>query len=470
MGRAPCCDKANVKKGPWSPEEDVKLRSFIEQNGTGGNWITLPSKAGLKRCGKSCRLRWINYLRPDIKHGSFTEEEEKTIYRLHAQIGSRWSLIAGQLPGRTDNDIKNYWNTRLKKKLLERDSVTGGRPSPQPSHSPADVFNPSGMMQAQVASLPHRQLTCNMNQDTHNNQLAYERQLIPEMSQSMPILQSIDSSSTRSQVGDEVVLALPNAGVDPRLMYIESSFRSLIVPDESSASGSGSDSHRIDPVHYEYSTAASPASSCSNLSSDRKGFGVQTVDSDFTETGDEMYVDLGRSVPAVTMLNTSLLSAQPPVSSFENPNAQNSLPVPLPNSLLPSSRFDDPLLFGEDFTVYNRPPQAFPDSEVMVVNPVKEDVDTPTSASGDWWSTMNFMSPLRSDLNLGFTGGIGLRSGGIQPMMNTKWPVSTPRCGTEIIYTSPQSQLAAQPRGTETLQVDARRGYVADTVLSKLIA
>ncbi|KAL3688605.1 hypothetical protein R1sor_014914 [Riccia sorocarpa] len=120
MGRAPCCDKANVKKGPWSPDEDAKLKAFIDQHGTGGNWITLPSKAGLKRCGKSCRLRWINYLRPDIKHGNFTEDEELMIYRLHANIGSRWSLIAAQLPGRTDNDIKNYWNTRLKKKLSER--------------------------------------------------------------------------------------------------------------------------------------------------------------------------------------------------------------------------------------------------------------------------------------------------------------------------------------------------------------
>ncbi|XP_041016401.1 transcription factor RAX3-like [Juglans microcarpa x Juglans regia] len=118
MGRAPCCDKANVKKGPWSPEEDDKLKSYIEKNGTGGNWIALPQKIGLKRCGKSCRLRWLNYLRPNIKHGGFSEEEEKIICSLFISIGSRWSIIAAQLPGRTDNDIKNYWNTRLKKKLL----------------------------------------------------------------------------------------------------------------------------------------------------------------------------------------------------------------------------------------------------------------------------------------------------------------------------------------------------------------
>ncbi|KAL8504442.1 hypothetical protein ACS0TY_015856 [Phlomoides rotata] len=118
MGRAPCCDKANVKKGPWSPEEDAKLKEYIDKNGTGGNWIALPQKVGLRRCGKSCRLRWLNYLRPNIKHGEFSDEEDRIICSLYATIGSRWSVIAGQLAGRTDNDIKNYWNTKLKKKLM----------------------------------------------------------------------------------------------------------------------------------------------------------------------------------------------------------------------------------------------------------------------------------------------------------------------------------------------------------------
>ncbi|KAG0542919.1 hypothetical protein BDA96_02G145500 [Sorghum bicolor] len=118
MGRAPCCDKLSVKKGPWSPEEDRKLKEYIHKNGTGGNWIALPHKAGLKRCGKSCRLRWLNYLRPNIKHGDFSDDEDRIICNLFTTIGSRWSIIAAQLPGRTDNDIKNYWNTKLKKKLM----------------------------------------------------------------------------------------------------------------------------------------------------------------------------------------------------------------------------------------------------------------------------------------------------------------------------------------------------------------
>ncbi|KAH9297241.1 hypothetical protein KI387_028923, partial [Taxus chinensis] len=72
----------------------------------------------LKRCGKSCRLRWVNYLRPNIKHGRYSEEEENIICSLYISIGSRWSFIASHMSGRTDNDIKNYWNTTLKKKLL----------------------------------------------------------------------------------------------------------------------------------------------------------------------------------------------------------------------------------------------------------------------------------------------------------------------------------------------------------------
>ncbi|GKD30108.1 transcription factor MYB36-like protein [Tanacetum coccineum] len=120
MGRAPCCDKTIVKKGPWAPEEDAKLKDYIENYGTGGNWIALPQKIGINRCGKSCRLRWLNYLRPNIKHGGFSQEEDNIICSLYISIGSRWSIIAAQLPGRTDNDIKNYWNTKLKKKLFRR--------------------------------------------------------------------------------------------------------------------------------------------------------------------------------------------------------------------------------------------------------------------------------------------------------------------------------------------------------------
>ncbi|KAJ3671655.1 hypothetical protein LUZ60_007734 [Juncus effusus] len=119
MGRSPCCEKAHTNKGAWTKEEDQRLISYIKAHGE-GCWRSLPKAAGLLRCGKSCRLRWINYLRPDLKRGNFTEEEDELIIQLHSLLGNKWSLIAGRLPGRTDNEIKNYWNTHIKRKLLSR--------------------------------------------------------------------------------------------------------------------------------------------------------------------------------------------------------------------------------------------------------------------------------------------------------------------------------------------------------------
>ncbi|KAI8527386.1 hypothetical protein RHMOL_Rhmol12G0071100 [Rhododendron molle] len=146
MGRPPCCEKVGLKKGPWTPEEDHKLLAYIEQYGP-GSWSALPAEAGLHRCGKSCRLRWKNYLRPDIKRGKFGLQEEQTIIQLHALLGNRWSVIAAHLPKRTDNEIKNHWNTHLKKSLTKMgiDPVT----HKQKSHAlnPKDAANLNHMAQ-----------------------------------------------------------------------------------------------------------------------------------------------------------------------------------------------------------------------------------------------------------------------------------------------------------------------------------
>ncbi|CAH1413448.1 unnamed protein product [Lactuca virosa] len=102
-----------LRKGAWTADEDILLKNYIEKYGE-GKWHIVPLKAGLNRCRKSCRLRWLNYLRPNIKRGNFGEDEVDLILRLHKLLGNRWSLIARRIPGRTANDVKNYWNTRTR--------------------------------------------------------------------------------------------------------------------------------------------------------------------------------------------------------------------------------------------------------------------------------------------------------------------------------------------------------------------
>ncbi|TKY50440.1 myb proto-oncogene protein [Spatholobus suberectus] len=124
MDKKPCNSSQDpeIRKGPWTMEEDLILINYIANHGE-GVWNSLAKASGLKRTGKSCRLRWLNYLRPDVRRGNITPEEQLLIIELHAKWGNRWSKIAKHLPGRTDNEIKNFWRTRIQKHIKQAENL-----------------------------------------------------------------------------------------------------------------------------------------------------------------------------------------------------------------------------------------------------------------------------------------------------------------------------------------------------------
>ncbi|RDX72317.1 Transcription factor MYB82, partial [Mucuna pruriens] len=115
-----CCEI----EGAWSSEEEEILINYVQVNGE-GNWRDFSKRAGLKRCDESCKHRWLNYLKPAIHRRNISPKEEDLIIRMHKLVGNRididrliklWSIIAGRLPGRTENEIENIWNNYLSKK------------------------------------------------------------------------------------------------------------------------------------------------------------------------------------------------------------------------------------------------------------------------------------------------------------------------------------------------------------------
>ncbi|CAA0838871.1 myb domain protein 33 [Striga hermonthica] len=134
-----------LKKGPWTAAEDAILVDYVKKHGE-GNWNAVQKHSGLSRCGKSCRLRWANHLRPNLKKGAFTPEEERLIIELHAKMGNKWAQMAAHLPGRTDNEIKNYWNTRIKRRqraglpLYPPDMPLHAHPENQQQFSSPGIF------------------------------------------------------------------------------------------------------------------------------------------------------------------------------------------------------------------------------------------------------------------------------------------------------------------------------------------
>ncbi|XP_071723683.1 transcription factor MYB61-like [Rutidosis leptorrhynchoides] len=216
MGRHSCCVKQKLRKGLWSPEEDEKLYNYITQFGV-GCWSSIPKLAGLQRCGKSCRLRWINYLRPDLKRGMFSQQEEDLIINLHQVLGNRWAQIAAKLPGRTDNEIKNFWNSCLKKKLLKQ----GIDPT---THKPLVISNVDQVKEEDIQNSPD-----NFSLPAVFDLISYESGFQVEMDPIDPNRFEANSEfsfSTNYDQGNISAGSDNNSNISPNFVFNESSSNS----------------------------------------------------------------------------------------------------------------------------------------------------------------------------------------------------------------------------------------------------
>uniref|UniRef100_A0A2N9J0H5 Uncharacterized protein n=1 Tax=Fagus sylvatica TaxID=28930 RepID=A0A2N9J0H5_FAGSY len=217
--RKPCCDKEGTNKGAWSKQEDQKLIDYIRTHGE-GCWRSLPKAAGLDRCGKSCRLRWINYLRPDIKRGNFGQDEEDLIIKLHALLGNRWSLIAGRLPGRTDNEVKNYWNSHIRRKLISMGIDPNNHKLNQiPPPPPLQMLQPNANIVSPAPTSSHE----SMNNDSSSKPL---KVIVPFANTTTDRV----SADTTSGVEDEISASCLDLNLD--LTIAVPSTTSLIIQEE----------------------------------------------------------------------------------------------------------------------------------------------------------------------------------------------------------------------------------------------
>ncbi|KAJ0110826.1 hypothetical protein Patl1_00143 [Pistacia atlantica] len=192
--------REEIRKGPWKAEEDEVLINHVKKYGP-RDWSSIRSKGLLQRTGKSCRLRWVNKLRPNLKNGcKFSLEEERVVIELQAQFGNKWARIATYLPGRTDNDVKNFWSSRQKRlaRILQNSAT------PSSSHSKSHKTSREVSTFHDVPTLQAPKFTSSMEE---------------ELSSKAPSC----SSSNMEKAGTIKMVPLPDL-VNPKLLHFDAHF------------------------------------------------------------------------------------------------------------------------------------------------------------------------------------------------------------------------------------------------------
>ncbi|KAK4374498.1 hypothetical protein RND71_005175 [Anisodus tanguticus] len=185
----------DLKRGSWTVEEDFTLMNHIALHGE-GRWNSLARSAGLKRTGKSCRLRWLNYLRPDVRRGNITLEEQLLILELHSRWGNRWSKIAQHLSGRTDNEIKNYWRTRVQKHAKQLKCDVNCK---QFKDTLRYLWMPRLVERIQASSNSNNQVINQQSIQQKNDKIISNNNIIPNMSFTQESYSSITTTTASSE-------------------------------------------------------------------------------------------------------------------------------------------------------------------------------------------------------------------------------------------------------------------------------